>query len=74
MDDGLREAQTAKYDTGPDEAHQAEVKIRTGPHHKGQRAAPIRTAKARDPHRSAQQRPEIRTKFLVSNLHPQSFV
>ena len=42
--------QIAKYGTGPDEAHQPEVKIRTSPHHKGQKVAPIRTAKARDPH------------------------
>ena len=42
--------QTAKYGTGPDEAHQPEAKIRTGPHHKGRKAAPIRTAKTRDLH------------------------
>ena len=38
------------------------------------KSAPVRTTKARKPHRSAPQRPEIRTKFVVSNLHPQSFV
>ena len=42
--------QSAKYGTGPDEAHQPEAKICTGPHHKGQKAAPICTAKARDSH------------------------
>ena len=38
------------------------------------KSALVRTTKARKPHRSAPQRPEIRTKFVVSNLHPQSFV
>ena len=42
--------QTAKYGTGPNEAHQPEAKVRTGPHHKCRKAAPIRTAKARDSH------------------------
>ena len=38
------------------------------------KSAPVRTTMARKPHRSAPQRLEIRTKFVVSNLHPQSFV
>ena len=59
----MESLQNAKYGMGPDETHQSEAKIRTGPHHKGQKAAPILTAK-----------PEIRTKFVVSNHHPQNFV
>ena len=58
-------AQTAKYGTGPDEAHQPEVKIRTSPHHKGLES---RT----DPH--SQRLRDPLPNFLSQDLHPQSFV
>ena len=43
--------QNTKYGTGPDKASQPRTKIWTSPHHKGQKVAPIRTAKASNLHK-----------------------
>ena len=47
---GTPKAQTARYGTGPDEEHEPEAKICTGPHREGQKAALIHITKVRDPH------------------------
>ena len=74
--------QTAKYGTGPNDAHQPEAIICAGPHHKGQKAAPIHTAKARDLHQMCCLKSSSTKlcllifvrKYLSAKLHPHFFV